>query len=201
MLESLLYPASVAVMGASRTPGKVGHALVSNLIEGGFEGEIIPVNPCGGELMGLKIQTSLSDYGKSIEMSVIAVPTTAVKEAVLSSLKAQAKTVVIITAGFKEVDEAGARLEAEIAALCRRHGARLLGPNSLGLINTHHKLNAAFASHMPGTGGISVLSQSGALCSAILDWAASRTVGLATLLSMGNKADLNETDFLAAFQC
>jgi len=201
MLESLLYPASVAVMGASRTPGKVGHALVSNLIEGGFEGEIIPVNPCGGELMGLKIQTSLSDYGKSIEMSVIAVPTTAVKEAVLSSLKAQAKTVVIITAGFKEVDEAGARLEAEIAELCRRHGARLLGPNSLGLINTHHKLNAAFASHMPGTGGISVLSQSGALCSAILDWAASRRVGLATLLSMGNKADLNETDFLAAFQC
>ncbi|MCL5736161.1 MAG: acetate--CoA ligase family protein [Actinobacteria bacterium] len=201
MLRSLLYPSSVAVMGASRTPGKVGNAVLANLVEGGFEGEIIPVNPHGGELMGLKIYASLEEYGKPIDMSVIAVPTTKVKDAVLSSLKAKAKTVVIITAGFKEVDEAGARLESEIAELCRRHGARLVGPNSLGVINTHHKLNAAFASHMPKAGGISILSQSGALCSAILDWAASRKVGIATLLSMGNKADLSETDFLAAFQC
>ncbi len=200
MLESLLYPDSVAVMGASRTPGKVGNAVVANLVEGGFEGAIVPVNPCGGELLGLKVYTSLEEYGKPIDMSVIAVPTAAVKETVVSSLKAQAKIIVIITAGFKEVDEAGARLESEIADLCRRRGARLLGPNSLGLINTHHKLNAAFASHMPKVGGISVLSQSGALCAAVLDWAASRKVGLATLLSMGNKADLCETDFLAAFQ-
>lgn len=200
MLESLLYPTSVAVMGASCTPGKVGYVLVSNLIEGGFEGQIIPVNPHGGELMGLKVYASLEEYGSPIDMSVIVVPTAKVKETAVSSLKADAKTIVIITAGFKEVDEAGACLEAEIAELCRRHGARLLGPNSLGLINTHHKLNATFASQVPLVGGISVLSQSGALCSAILDWAASRKVGLATLLSMGNKADLCETDFLAAFQ-
>jgi acetyltransferase len=150
--------------------------------------------------MGLKVYTSLEEYGKPIDMSVIVVPTAAVREAVVSSLRRDAKYVVVITAGFKEVDEAGARLETEIADLCRGHGARLLGPNSLGLINTHHKLNAAFASHMPDAGGISVLSQSGALCSAILDWAASRKVGIATLLSMGNKADLCETDFLAAFR-
>ncbi len=200
MLESLLYPDSVAVMGATCTPGKVGYALMTNLIEGGFEGEIVPVNPHGGELMGLKIHTSLEEYGKPVELSVIAVPTAAVKEAVLHALRAHAKTIVIITAGFKEVDEAGARLETEIADLCRQRGARLLGPNSLGLINTHHKMNAAFASHMPSVGGISVISQSGALCSAILDWAASRKVGIATLLSMGNKADLCETDFLAALQ-
>jgi acetate---CoA ligase (ADP-forming) len=200
MLESLLYPKSVAVVGASRTPGKVGYAVLANLVEGGFEGDIVPVNPSGGELMGLKIHTSLAEYGKPIEMSVIAVPTAMVKEAVLHSLKADAKTIVVITAGFKEVDEAGARLELEIADLCRGHGTRLLGPNSLGLINTHHKMNAAFASHMPKVGGISVLSQSGALCAAILDWAASRKVGLATMLSIGNKADLCETDLLAAFQ-
>jgi len=199
MLESLLYPSSVAVMGASRTPGKVGHAVVANLVEGGFEGDIVPVNPSGGHLMKLKVYSSLAEYGKPVDMSVIAVPTDKVKEAVNSSLDAGAKTIVVITAGFKEVDEAGARLELEIAELCRDRGARLLGPNSLGLINTHHKLNAAFASFMPKVGGISVLSQSGALCSAILDWATSREVGLATLLSMGNKADLCETDFLAAF--
>ena len=199
MLEFLLYPKSVAVMGASRTAGKVGHAVVTNLIEGGFEGDIVPVNPSGGELLGQKFYTSLEEYGKPIDMSVIAVPTANVKDAVVSSLRAKAKAVVVITAGFKEVDEAGARLELEITDLCRSAGARLMGPNCLGLINTHHKMNATFANHMPAAGGISVLSQSGALCAAILDWAAARHLGLATLLSIGNKADLDEIDFLAAF--
>src|SRR4030042_2605355 len=197
MLESFLYPKSIAVMGASRTPGKVGCAVVTNLVLEGFEGDIVPVNPSGGEIMGQRVYTSLEEYGKPIEMSVIAVPREAVKETVMSSLKAKAKAIVIITAGFKEMDEEGAALEAEIAGLCRAAGARLMGPNCLGIINTHHKMNAAFACHTPRKGTISVVSQSGALCSAILDWAASRRVGLATLLSMGNKADLNETDFLA----
>jgi acetate---CoA ligase (ADP-forming) len=199
MLEFLLYPKSVAVMGASRTAGKVGYAVVTNLIQGGFEGDIVPVNPSGGELMGQKFYTSLDEYGKTIDMSVICVPTAAVKGAVISSLKAKAKAVVVITAGFKEVDEEGAALEREIAGLCRASGARLMGPNCLGLLNTHHKMNASFANHMPEAGGISVLSQSGALCAAILDWAAARKLGLATLLSIGNKADLDEIDFLAAF--
>ena len=100
MLEFLLYPKSVAVMGASRTAGKVGHAVVTNLVEGGFEGEIVPVNPSGGELLGQKFSTSLEEYGRPIDMSVIAVPTSAVKGAVISSLKAKAKAVVVITACF-----------------------------------------------------------------------------------------------------
>jgi len=199
MLEFLLYPKNVAVVGASRTPGKVGHAVVANLVESGFEGEIIPVNPAGGEMFGRKIYKSLEEYGQPIDMSVITVPTAAVKQAVVDSLRAKAKAVVVITAGFKEVGEEGARLEKEITELCRSAGARLLGPNCLGLINTHHKMNASFASHTPRAGGISVVSQSGALCAAILDWAAERKMGLATLLSIGNKADLDETDFLAAF--
>ncbi len=186
-------------MGASRTAGKVGNAIVVNLIKGGFEGQIVPVNPSGGELMGHQFYTSLDEYGKPIDLSVIAVPTAAVKDAVLASVRASAKAVVVITAGFKEVDEAGAKLEREIADICRSHGARLMGPNCLGVINTHHKMDATFANYMPKPGGISVLSQSGALCTAILDWAASRKIGLATLLSIGNKADLDETDFLAAF--
>jgi acetyl coenzyme A synthetase (ADP forming)-like protein len=194
-----LYPSTVAVMGASRTAGKVGYAVVTNLIQGGFEGEIVPVNPSGGELMGQRFYTSLEEYGKPIDMSVICVPTAAVKGAVTSSLRAKAKGVVVITAGFKEVDEEGARLEREIADLCRSAGARLMGPNCLGLINTHHKMNASFANHTPAEGGISVLSQSGALCTAILDWAAGRRMGLASLLSIGNKADLDEIDFLSAF--
>ena len=199
MLESLLYPQAVAVMGASRTPGKVGYAVIANLIQGGFEGDIVPVNPSGGEMLDHKVYTSLEEYGKRIDLSVIAVPTAAVKGAVVASLRQGAKAVVVITAGFKEVNEEGAHLEREIAALCHSSGARLMGPNCLGLINTHHSMNASFASHMPAAGGISVVSQSGALCTAILDWAASRKMGLATLVSIGNKADLDETDFLAAF--
>ena len=199
MLDALLYPQAVAVMGASRTPGKVGYAVVANLIQGGFEGDIVPVNPSGGEMLGHKVYTSLEEYGKHIDLSVIAVPTAAVKGAVVSSLRQGAKAVVVITAGFKEVGEEGARLEKEIADLCHSSGARLMGPNCLGLINTHHNMNASFASHMPAVGGISVVSQSGALCTAILDWAASRKMGLATLVSIGNKADLDETDFLSAF--
>jgi len=149
--------------------------------------------------MGHQFFTSLEEYGQDIDMSVICVPTAAVKGAVLSSLKAKAKAVVVITAGFKEVDEEGARLEREITDLCRSAGARMMGPNCLGLINTNNKMNATFASHMPQAGGISVLSQSGALCTAILDWAAARKLGLASLVSIGNKADVDETDLLSAF--
>jgi acetate---CoA ligase (ADP-forming) len=199
MLESLLYPKAVAVVGASRAPGKVGYAVVANLIQGGFEGDIVPVNPSGGDVLGHKLYASLEEYGKQIDLSVIAVPTAAVKAAVTSSLRQGAKAVIVITAGFKEVGEEGARLEREIADLCHSSGARLMGPNCLGLINTHHKMNASFANHMPAVGSISVVSQSGALCTAILDWAASRKMGLATLTSIGNKADLDEIDFLAAF--
>jgi acetyl coenzyme A synthetase (ADP forming)-like protein len=199
MLESLLYPNAVAVMGASRTPGKVGYEIATNLIDSQFAGDVVPVNPAGGELLGHKVYVSLEDYGKPIDMSVIAVPTAAVKEAVNDSLRAGAKAITVVTAGFREVGEEGARLEREIADLCRSSGARLLGPNCLGLINTHHHMNASFARYTPRQGGISVLSQSGALCTAILDWATSRKMGLATLVSIGNKADLSETDFLAAF--
>ena len=199
MLESLLYPKTVAVMGASRTPDKVGYEVTANLIKGGFEGDIVPVNPSGGEILGQRLYTSLEEYGKPIDMSVIAVPTAAVKDAVASSLRAGAKALTIITAGFRETGEAGAALEREIADLAQSRGARILGPNCLGLINTHHKMNASFARYMPQSGGISVFSQSGALCTAILDWAAARKLGLATLVSIGNKADLDETDFLSAF--
>ncbi len=199
MLDALLRPKAVAVMGASRTPGKVGYAVVANLIQGGFQGDIVPINPSGGEMLGHKIYAGLEEYGKEIDLSVIAVPTAAVKGAVISSLHQGAKAIVVITAGFKEVGHEGAVLEKEIADLCRASGARIMGPNCLGLINTHHGMNASFASHMPAVGGISVVSQSGALCTAILDWAAARKMGLATLVSIGNKADLDETDFLSAF--
>lgn len=198
MLEFLLYPKVVAVMGASRTPGKVGYVITANLIRESFEGEVVPVNPSGGEILGHPVYKSLEEFGKSIDLGVIAVPAPQVKEAASRCIQAGAKGLVVVTAGFKEVGPEGAKMEEEIADLCRAHGVRWMGPNCLGLINTRNRMNASFASSTPRPGNISVISQSGALCTAILDWAASRKMGLATLISIGNKADLDETDFLAA---
>jgi acetyl coenzyme A synthetase (ADP forming)-like protein len=199
MLDALLTPKAVAVIGASRTPGKVGHELVANLIDSGYKGPIVPINPSAEEVLDLPCYPDLKTYGKKIDLSIISVPTPLVRQAVDSSIAAGAGAIVTITAGFKEVGEEGAKLEREIAQLCKSRGVSLLGPNCLGLINTHHSMNASFAKQMPQPGGISVISQSGALCTAILDWASARHLGLAKLISMGNKADLSETDFLRAF--
>ncbi|MCP4545131.1 MAG: CoA-binding protein [bacterium] len=196
MLKDMLTPQTVAVVGASSKPGKVGHEILKNLIDGGFEGRIIPVNPKADEILGLPCTGNLTQVEGEVNLAVIAVPTAAVQPAVAEALKAGVKSIILITAGFKETGAEGAALEEEIVRMCSRVGVRIMGPNCLGLINTQHKLNASFASLMPDEGNISVISQSGALCTAILDWAAGRHLGLAKLISIGNKADLDEADFL-----
>jgi acetyl coenzyme A synthetase (ADP forming)-like protein len=198
-LTALLTPQTVAVIGASRTPGKVGHEILMNLIDGGFSGTLVPVNPSGEQILGKTCYSSLTEFNGTIDLSIIAIPTPLVLAATQESLRAGAKAICIISAGFKETGAEGANLEKQIAQTCSQHGARLLGPNCLGLINTHHSMNGSFAKHMPEPGAISVISQSGALCTAILDWAASRHLGLAKLISMGNKSDLCETEFLSNF--
>jgi len=198
-MEALLRPETIAVIGASKTPEKVGHEILANLVSSKFKGTIVPVNPNSDELLGLKCYPNVSAFDGKIDLSIIVIPTAMVKKAVEESISSGAKAICIITAGFKEVGEEGAELEIELARICSARSVRLLGPNCLGLLNTHHNMNASFAAHMPKPGGISVISQSGALCTAILDWAASRHMGLAKMISMGNKADLSETDFLRAF--
>jgi acetyl coenzyme A synthetase (ADP forming)-like protein len=198
ILDSLLSPQTVAILGASRQPGKVGHEIVANLIHGGFQGVIVPVNPQADEVIGRKCYHDLKEFPGPIDLGIIVVPPAAVKAAIQSAIDAGAKAVVVITAGFKETGPAGAALELELAELCRGNGVRMVGPNCLGVINTAHHLNATFAPMMPPTGRISVLSQSGALCVAILDLAMNLKMGLAKVISFGNKADLNEVDFIEA---
>jgi acetyltransferase len=200
MLEFLLYPKSIALIGASRTPGKVGYEILTNLLDGGFEGQIIPINPSADEILGLNCLDDLNTYKDAIDLAVIAVPTASVLGAVESAIRAEAKAIAVITAGFRETGPEGTKIQSEITQLCSQAGVRLLGPNCLGLINTGHKMNASFSKSMPKPGGISVLSQSGAVCTAMLDWALARGLGLAKVVSIGNKADLNETDFLSAFE-
>jgi acetyltransferase len=196
MLETLLYPKSVAVIGASRNEAKVGHAVLANLINGKFKGPIVPVNPDATELLGLKCYKSLDDYKGQIDLSIIVVAGKYVKDALRSSIDAGAKSVIVITAGFREVSADGAKAEEELVAICRSSGVRMVGPNCLGVLNTDHSMNATFAPSVPPPGKISVISQSGALCVAILDWAANQHLGLGKVISFGNKADLNEVDFI-----
>ena len=196
MLEALLYPKKVAVIGASRSPAKVGYAVLNNLIQGGYQGDIVPVNPAGGSLLGLPVYSDLASYKQPIDLGVICVPTSLVKGAVEDAIRAGAKAIVVITAGFREVGKQGAELEEEIKRLCSAHQVRLLGPNCLGVINTESQMNATFATKTPKQGVISVITQSGALATAILDWAAGRHLGLGKLISIGNKADLDENDLL-----
>ncbi|MCX8091748.1 MAG: acetate--CoA ligase family protein [Verrucomicrobiae bacterium] len=198
MLEPLFQPRAVAILGASRKPDKVGHAFVANLLRSGFQGQIVPVNPQADEILGLKCYPTLEAYGGHIDLGIIVVPPPAVKDAIQSCIRAGARYVTVITAGFKEVGAEGAALEQELVNLCRSQGVRLMGPNCLGILNTHHRMNATFAPMVPPPGNISVISQSGALCVGILDWAAQQRLGMAKVVSIGNKADLNEADFLQA---
>ena len=196
-LDVLFRPESVAVIGASRTPGKVGHDILANLVQDGYTGVIVPVNPAVDTLLGLPCYPSLTAWGKKIDLAVIVVPRAMAYAAVEESIQAGARAIIVITAGFRESGPEGLVLEKKMVELCRRHAVRLLGPNCLGVINTESRLNASFAGTMPEPGGISIFSQSGALCTAMLDLAASRHLGLAKLVSIGNKADITEVDLLS----
>ncbi|MFM1919326.1 MAG: hypothetical protein RLZZ303_960 [Candidatus Hydrogenedentota bacterium] len=198
MLESLFDPKAIAVFGASRQPQKVGHTVLKHLIEAGYPGRLVPVNPSAGEVLGLPCLPSLAECDVTVDLAILVVPPAQVEPTLLHALEHGVRGIIIITAGFKETGADGARREEALAEHCRHHGARLLGPNCLGLINTANRMNASFAPQMPGPGAISVISQSGALCTAILDLAVERGLGLAKLVSIGNKADIDESDLLEA---
>lgn len=198
MLETLLYPKAIAVIGASRNPEKVGYALLANLVNSGYQGAVVPVNPEAGEILGKTCYRSLAEYKGPIDLGIVVVPGKFVREAIQSCINSGAKSIIVITAGFREVSAKGAEAEKELVELCHANGVRMVGPNCLGVLNTEHGMNATFAPSLPPAGRISVISQSGALCVAILDWAAHQKLGLGKVISFGNKADLNEVDFIQA---
>lgn len=198
-LEHLLNPESVAVIGASRQPGKVGYDILANLVNDGFSGAVIPINPSAEEILGLTCYQSLKVYGKPTELAIIAVPKDMVLDAAKDAIDAGVKAIIVVAAGFRESGEKGSQLENELVELCTAHSVRLLGPNCLGIINTANQLNASFAAKMPVEGGLSMFSQSGALITAMLDLAAGRHLGVSKLVSVGNKADINEVDLLKYF--
>jgi acetyltransferase len=196
MLRFLFKPKSIAIVGASRNPSKVGHSILKNLITYGYTGKVFPVNPSATTIEGLKTYPSLTDIKDSIELAIISIPATSVPQALRECAQKDVKVAIIISAGFREVGKEGRILEEQISEIIKDTGLRVLGPNCLGVIDTEYNLNATFAKGMPPKGRVSFFSQSGALGVAVLDWAVANNVGFSKFISLGNKVDLNETDFI-----
>jgi acetyl coenzyme A synthetase (ADP forming)-like protein len=189
----------VAVVGASRQPGTIGGALLANMQRDGFRGPIFPVNPKAGSIGGLQAYPSVAAIGQPVDLGVIAVPAPAVLDAVRDCARAGARGVVVISAGFAEVSPAGRQEQERLCDLVRGSGMRMVGPNCMGVLNTHPEvsLNATFAPVPAPPGNVGMLTQSGALGLAILDYARELNIGISTFVSVGNKADVSGNDLLA----
>jgi acetyltransferase len=197
MLEAFFEPTSIAIIGASRKTGKVGHEVIKNVLESGFNGKIFPVNPKAEEILGLKCYPSVLKIPDEIDLGVIIIPAAFVPKVVEEAGKKGIKALIIISAGFREVGGEGTKLEDEIINICKKYHIRILGPNCLGLIDAFTPINISFAPTKPQKGGAAFISQSGALGTAILDWVQDQRIGLGKFISLGNKADLDETDLIS----
>jgi acetyltransferase len=200
-LDALFNPSSVAVVGASSSPGKVGHDIFVNILRGGFTGTLYPVNPKAKSIASVRAYPDIQDIPDPIDLAIIILPPVHTEMAIRHAIDKGVKAIVIVSAGFKEVGGQGLEIERRIVALCREAGVRVVGPNCLGVINPKADvlLNASFSARMPSAGNISFISQSGALCTAVLDFAADKDFGFSKFVSIGNKADVDELDLLRYF--
>ncbi len=198
MLE-FFSPKSVAIIGASNDVTKLGGMLVKNMLDADYKGKLCPVNPKGGEIQGLKAYTNVKEIGEPVDLAVVAVKNTLVLQAVRDCAEAGIHHMSILTAGFKEDSPEGAEMEKEIVAEAKKLGVRVCGPNCFGGMNVRGGVNYTFSHLLPQAGNISIMSQSGAVGSSILDWSCANGVGLANFITFGNKCDLDEADFLRYF--
>ncbi len=200
-LDAIFSPESVAIIGASNTPGKVGHDIFANILSGRYQGTLYPVNPKAKSILSVKAYPSITDIPDRVDLGIIILPPQVSLAAVEEGIKKGIKGFVIVSSGFREVGGEGLEIEERIVSVCRAAGVRLVGPNCLGVINPIPtvSLNASFSARMPSPGNISFISQSGALCTAVLDFAADRDIGFSKFISIGNKADVDELDLLQYF--
>ena len=191
-LDGMFYPKSVAVVGASNTPGKVGYAIVKNFLDANYSGKIFPINLKEKKVQGIKAYSSVANVKEKIDLAIIVVPAQFVPQVISECAKKGTKNAVIITAGFSETGAEGKKIEDQLRVIIRKNKMNVVGPNTLGIINTENGLNASFAANFPTHGDIALVSQSGALCTAILDWARQEKVGFSKFISTGNKSFMEE---------
>ena len=199
-LNRFFAPKSVAIVGASEREASVGHRLLLNMQEAGFKGRLYPVNHKRDELLGLKAYPDIDAIPDTPELVVIATPAATVPGIVRLCGEKGVHSIIIITSGFGELGDAGKRLQQEILDIAHRYDIRIIGPNCLGVIRTSSHLNATFGYGEVKDGNLALVSQSGAVCTAILDWAQSQDIGFSTVVSPGAAADIDFgeiLDFLA----
>ncbi|MGD2155706.1 MAG: acetate--CoA ligase family protein [Anaerolineales bacterium] len=201
MLDAFFEPKSVAVIGASTDSSKLGYAVLENLVEGGYaqRGEVYPINPKAEQILGLKAYPSVLAVPQSIDLAVVVIPYPYVPDVLKECGEKEIPAVIVISAGFREAGMDGLERELELVSIAQEYGIRLIGPNCLGVIDTYTPLNASFSAGTPPQGPMAFMSQSGALGTAILDWAQAGRLGLAKFVSLGNKADVSEIDLLQAW--
>ncbi|MDW7652300.1 MAG: acetate--CoA ligase family protein [Bacillota bacterium] len=195
-LQSLFSPDSIAVVGASNNKEKIGFAIMDNIKSSGFAGEVFPVNPRETEILGYRCYSSVRDVGKAVDVAVISVPAERSLDVARECGETGVKFLVVVSAGFKEIGDKGLKREKELLEICKQYNMRMVGPNVVGIMDTHAPVNASFAQGFPQKGEIAFISQSGAMLLAIFDWSRSVGLGFSRFVSMGNKADLNEVDFI-----
>jgi acetyl coenzyme A synthetase (ADP forming)-like protein len=196
-LELLFNPKGIAILGASGDTGKLGYAVARNLVEGGYSGDVHFVNPKGGVLFNRQMYISVLDVPDPVDLAVVIIPAPAAPQAMREIGIRGIPHAILTSGGFRETGEKGAALEAEILSICKEFHIRLIGPNCIGLLDTHLPLDTTFLPPPPPPpGNIAFLSHSGAFCAAIIDWSRQQGFGFSRLVSLGNQADLTETDLL-----
>jgi acetyltransferase len=199
-LERLFEPRSVAIVGASTKPGKVGHDILKNMLSSGYQGEVHPINPHAEEILGKKCYPSVLDVPGEIDLVVVVVPAASVLPVIEECGKKGIKLGIVISAGFKESGPEGIERERRLGELARQFGMRIVGPNCLGVMSTSNGLNTTFAQGMPRRGNVALMSQSGALATAIIDWSIQQGIGYSKFVSFGNGVDVGVVDLLRAWE-
>jgi len=195
-LDAIFAPKSVAVIGATERPGSVGRTLLWNLIRSPFGGVVFPVNPQRQNILGIKTYPNIKAVPEPVDLAVIATPASSIPGVIRECVDVGVKGAIVLSAGFKEIGAAGAELEQQVLTEIRRGKMRLIGPNCLGVMNPLTGLNATFASSMARPGNVGFISQSGALCTAILDWSFQENVGFSAFMSIGSMLDVDWGDLI-----
>ena len=195
-IARIFEPESIAVIGASERPGSLGTVVLRNLLDAGFPGPIHPVNPKHAEVQARRCFASVTEIGERVDLAVIAAPARVVPDVLRQCGAAGVGAAVILSAGFRETGAEGRALEDETVRVAREHGIRFIGPNCLGVLRPAARLNASFSQAMAKRGGVALVSQSGAVCTALLDWASVRDIGFSNVVSTGIGADVDFGEIL-----
>jgi acetate---CoA ligase (ADP-forming) len=198
-LRAFFQPAGVAVVGASESPGKLGHEILRNLLDGGFPGAIYPINPKSERILGLQCFKNVKDIPDTVDLAVVIIPARLVPQAIQDCGEKGIRGAIIISGGFSEAGKDGEQLQAALEKTARDHGVRLIGPNCQGVNNPYHPMCASWPL-LTHKGRVAVISQSGTVGAAMMDWFSTEELGVSTFVSLGNRADIDETDLIEYFE-